>query len=301
LLDFEESMMTESKKYLRTIPFSCIALAFACGQPPPPEAGSDDSLGTTLGAETSGGPDDMESSDGEHTTMGDPSDGETDTETGADTEEDTGADTGDPVPDPNATSLYPLADGAKWSYVVKTTGGQILGMDVTESNEFEWEGEPAFELVDEPNDDGEWNSSVLIRQGDLVMRVHREEMDNVGTTAIIDYDPGFVRVSEAWTVVGPPHEYFYDRTSYDGNGLNPAVEARGHTFEVLAVDEQVTVPAGTFDCVKVERVRTLGAEAGALAWYWYAPGVGKVREERPLEMEIEELASVSIPGVIDLP
>jgi hypothetical protein len=102
-------------------------------------------------------------------------------------------------------------------------------------------------------------------------------------------------------MVGPPQEFLYDRTAYDGEGLNPDVEPRGHTFEVLAVDEEVTVPAGTFNCVKVERVRTLGAEAGALVWYWYAPGVGKVREERPIEMEVEELMSVSIPGVIDLP
>lgn len=294
-------MMTDSNTYLRTIPLSCLALAFACEQPPPPEAGSDDSTGTTLGAETSGAPDDMDSTDATSTSGGD-GDGDSDSgmETGGDT--DTGADTGDTEPDPLEESLYPLADGAKWSYVVKTTGGQILGMDVTEANEFVWEGEAAFELVDEPDDDGEWNSSVLIRDGDLVMRVHRQEMDNLGTIAIIDYDPGFVRVSEAWTVVGPPQEFLYDRTASDGNGLNPEVEARGHTFEVLAVDESVTVPAGTFEnCVKVERVRTLGAEAGALVWFWYAPGVGKVREERPIEMEVEELVSVSIPGVIDLP
>jgi hypothetical protein len=302
LLDFEELMMTDSNKYLRTIPFSCLALAFACAQPPPPDAGSEDSLGTTLGAETSGDANDMDSTDGENTTMGDPSDSETGTEAGADMgDTDTGTDTADTEPDPLEQSLYPLADGAKWSYVVKTTAGQILGMDITEANEVEWEGEQAFELIDEPDDDGEWNASVLLQDGDLVMRVHREEMDNLGTTAIIDYDPGFVRVSEAWTVVGPPQEILYDRIAYDGNGQNPVVEARGHTFEVLAVDEQVTVPAGTFDCVKVERVRTLGAEAGALVWFWYAPGVGKVREERPLEMEVEELVSVSIPGVIDLP
>jgi hypothetical protein len=135
-----------------------------------------------------------------------------------------------------------------------------------------------------------------------VARVHREEMVDQNKTAIIDYEPGFARISEAWTTVGIMEELLYDRTAYDGQGLNPMVEARGHTFEVLAVDEEVTVPAGTFqNCVKIERVRTVGAESGALVWYWYAPGVGKVREERPIEMEIEELASVSIPGGVELP
>ena len=142
---------------------------------------------------------------------------------------------------------------------------------------------------------------MLVSDGTHVRRVHREEMDQVSTTAIIDYDPGFLRCSEDWTVVGMPEEFLYDRTAYDGNGQNPVVEARGHTFEVLAIGEQITVPAGTFDCVKVERVRTVGAESGALVWFWFAPGVGKVREERPIEMEIEELASVSIPGGVTLP
>ena len=114
-------------------------------------------------------------------------------------------------------------------------------------------------------------------------------------------DPGFVRLSEAWTEVGEPEEFLYQRVHYDGNGLNPKVEARGHTFEVVAIGEEVTVPAGTFECVKIERVRTVGAEAGALAIFWFAPGVGKVREERPLDMEVEELVSVSIPGGVQLP
>jgi hypothetical protein len=36
-------------------------------------------------------------------------------------------------------------------------------------------------------------------------------------------------------------------------------------------------------------------------WFWFAPGIGKVREERPIEMEIEELVSVTIPGGANLP
>jgi hypothetical protein len=186
--------------------------------------------------------------------------------------------------------------------VRKNSSDQILGMETVTAHEITWEDMQAWEMIDEPDGQGKWNKSVLVRDGDLVLRVHREEMEQIGIAAIIDYDPGFLRVSEAWTKVGPPQEFLYDRIAYDGNGNNPEVEERGHTFEVLAVDEQVTVPAGTFDdCVKFERVRTKGAESGALTWFWYAPGVGKVREENPIEMEIEELVSVSIPGGVELP
>jgi hypothetical protein len=263
------TMMTDSNLFpARFSPRSCawlLALPLAllgCNQPPPP--GSDDG--------------DSESTAGD--TM---SEGES--ETG-----DTGGEEG---------SLYPLVDGAEWVYVVKTTSGQILGMDVTALSETTWEGMQAFALTDEPNANGISSVSTLIR--DAVFRVHREEMDQTGTTAILDYTPGFMRASDAWTTVGFMEEILYDRTEYDANGQNPVVEARGHTYEVLAINEEVTVPAGTFDCVKVERVRTVGTESGALAVFWYAPGVGKVREERPVEMEIEELVSVSIPGGVNLP
>ncbi len=245
----------------------------ACNQPSPP--GSDDDAGSeSMGDSTSA------------------------SETG-DTTADTTADTTDTgtVDEP----LCAMVDGAQWNYVVTNTGGQVLGMDNTQASDTTWQGGPGWELTDSPDAMGESSVSTLIQTGDRLVRVHREEMDQVGTTAIIDYDPGFVRCSEAWTTVGVVEEYLYDRTEYDGNGLNPNLEPRGHTFEVVAIDQEITVPAGTFNCVKVERVRTVGTEAGALAWFWFAPGVGKVREERPLDMEIEELVSVSIPGGANLP
>jgi hypothetical protein len=277
--------------------FLLVLSTIACGQPSPPGASFDVDTGTTTDDKPGEGGDSMttvaDSGDGD----GDPGDGDGDP---GDGDGDPGDGDGDD-PDPIEDSLYPLVDGAKWTYLVTTTGGQVLGMDITYLEETTWNGSKAWDLIDEPNEEGKWNSSVIMRIGDLIARVHREEMVDQNTTAIIDYDPGFVRVSEAWITPGIMEELLYDRTAYDGQGQNPDVEPRGHTLEVLAVDEQVTVPAGTFDCVKIERVRTVGAESGALVWYWYAPGIGKVREERPIEMEVEELVSVSIPGGAELP
>jgi hypothetical protein len=286
--------------------FVLVIATAACGQPSPPGADADGD-GETMNDEPEGVDDtnatDADSGDGDGD--GDPGDGDGDTGNAGDGDGD-GDGGGDGDGDGDAgwdieTSLYPLVDGAQWSYLVTTTGGQVLKMDVVEAHETVWNGSQAWEFVDEPNNEDEWNSSILMRVGDLVARVHRKEMLDQTPTAIIDYDPGFARVSEAWTTVGMMEELLYERVAYDGDGLNPDVEARGHTFEVLAVDEEVTVPAGTFDCVKIERVRTVGTESGLVVWYWYAPGVGKVREERPEEMEIEELVSVSIPGGVELP
>ena len=265
-----DSSMIQSLRSALLVPLALTLLA--CGQPPPP--GSDEA-GT-------------ESSD-------------TATETSAETSTDTSAtETGTDTGTVEET-LYPLVDGASWTYVITNTSGQILGMDTIDLSETVWMGGQAWEMVDSPNANGTWSTSTIIRDGDLALRVHRVEMAQATTTAIIDYAPGFARASDAWTTQGFIEELLYTRTAYDSNGQNPVVEDRGHTFEVVGVDQSVTVPAGTFNCVKVERVRTLGTEAGALAWFWYAPGIGKVREERPVEMEIEELVSVSIPGGANLP
>lgn len=55
---------------------------------------------------------------------------------------------------------------------------------------------------------------------------------------IVDYDPGFTRVDDAWTATGVIGEIMYERTETDGLGLNPKVEMRGHSFEVTGVDSR---------------------------------------------------------------
>jgi hypothetical protein len=262
-----------------TLLLVAVLTTLACDQPPPPIA---DDEAESEDEDESGTPGESESE----------SESESSGEHPDETDESTGGDDTIDLED----SLYPLIDGARWTYVVTNTFGQITDTQVIDARETTWKGAQAWELVDKPDVEGDWDVSTIVRDGDLTLRVHREEMGSFGTTEILDYEPGFARASEAWVTVGYKETLTYDRIAYDGNGLNPILEARGHTYEVLAVNESVSVPAGTFDCVKVERVRTLGAESGALVWFWYAPGIGKIREERPLEMEIEELVSVTIPG-----
>ncbi|PRP94292.1 TapB family protein [Enhygromyxa salina] len=271
--------------------------ALGCNQPPPPGSsgtvGDDeteaDTDGETTDPSTSDGTDEPDTSDTEDTdaTTTDPDD----TDDTSDT-----SDTGE-----FDDTLYPLADGATWTYIAKNTNGQVLGMEIVNTTEIDWEGETAWMIVDNINAKGEWTESVIVRDGTLSSRVHKEIKSDSGTVMIVDYDPGFARVDDSWDTVDFSEEFFYDRTEYDGNGLNPSVEARAHIFTVKAVNEKITVPAGTFDCVQVERVRSAGGAAGEIVVSWYAYGVGKIREERPADSRIEELASVSLPGGVDLP
>ena len=50
------------------------------------------------------------------------------------------------------------------------------------------------------------------------------------------------------------------------------------------------------DDAVVQLVATTGMSAGDTVHFWYASGVGKVREERPMDGTIEELVSFDIPG-----
>ena len=64
-------------------------------------------------------------------TQGDPPGSEGTSETGGDSE----------VPDGSeVTSYYPLVDGANWTYLQKTLGGQVTGTEVVNATADTWNG-----------------------------------------------------------------------------------------------------------------------------------------------------------------
>ena len=225
---------------------------------------------------------------------------DTETETGSasDTTSDTTSDTGQ---DEELDSYFPLVEFGHWEYVARTTSGQVLGTEIVDASAADYLGQSVLLFVDNPNSVGEWTESWINRQGSTAARIHKEIKDGTGTTMIVDYTPGFARFDDAWTEVGPKGEQTYERVETDGQGQNPIVDTRGHTFEVTDLSQSVTVPAGTFDCIAVTRIRTTGASAGEVVHFWYAAGIGKVKEERPADNRVEELTAVVIPGGVDLP
>lgn len=218
-----------------------------------------------------------------------------------------GADAGDsgtvvPLGEGELGSYFPLVDGGHWVFEIRENG-QLMEPEVVDASAVDFEGAPAMRFVDNPDEAGTFTESTIARQGTAAARVHKEVVTPAGVRTVVDYDPGFLRFDDAWTELGGKGEQRYERTEVHPMDADPVpdVETRGHVFNVLAVDEPVTVPAGTFDCVAVERIRTTGASAGERVLLWYAAGVGKVREERPATGRTEELAEVSIPGGADLP
>jgi hypothetical protein len=76
-------------------------------------------------------------------------------------------------------------------------------------------------------------------------------------------------------------------------GAAPATAVSTDTWRVVAVDEMVNVPAGTFSAVLIEKVGGTSTKR-----YWFARGVGKVKERSGAQLE--ELVNYTLAPLIVL-
>jgi hypothetical protein len=206
----------------------------------------------------------------------------------------------DPTPDASGTPsrvVLPLATGNRWTYTVTD------GADVETKIQLVGELEPvggsgpsadvlAYRMTTTRGADGT-NETVSYQAtvGSRVVR-YREQAYNA-TTGDLDieehWDPYKLRVDQA-------EEFFEDGASfletYDETklvpGEQPTIATRSDRWTVLAAREMVTVPAGTFEALKVSRV---SSSQGAVKTYWFVENVGKVKEEGG---QLEELESYEV-------
>jgi hypothetical protein len=122
--------------------------------------------------------------------------------------------------------------------------------------------------------------------GTAVVR-HREQFLDTKGAIMTDhyYLPSKLRLDEspAHTTLGATWTEVYT----DQVTVSASVSV---TWTVEAVDEMVTVPAGTFKCLRVHAVETGGG--GYDSHFWYARNVGKVKETGT---EVRDLTGYKIP------
>jgi hypothetical protein len=120
---------------------------------------------------------------------------------------------------------------------------------------------------------------------------HREQNFDINDTLLTDqfYVPSKLRVDEtpAHLMVGATWTSAYTEVEVDPV-LGTRTTSKDETWTVEALDESVTTAAGTFSCLKVNKV-TSGA---ASKRYWFALGVGKIREEGEA---VETLTAFTVP------
>lgn len=122
--------------------------------------------------------------------------------------------------------------------------------------------------------------------GDLDIRYKTKFYDANGTLTSTDEDkPYRLKLDETMAHVAPGATYTesFNETTTAPNQA-PTSSAKSYTWKVISATEQVTVPAGTYTCLHVQRDDGTGPQD-----YWYARSVGKVKETGG--SQIEELMS----------
>lgn len=192
-------------------------------------------------------------------------------------------------------SHFPLVDGATWTY------------HHTSLNDEDWDevatmraSGDGFVLSDEEDAKGEQSQSTLMIDGSGVYRVQKRALVGGELALTTDYDPAFLRYDEAWTQAGASvtlDDAWTQRcviASAASDCAPGAIETgvTTHIYTVLELAAKVTVPAGEFTTVKIRRNNPIELET---KWFWFAVGVGKVREENQETGAVEELSAYEIP------
>jgi hypothetical protein len=188
--------------------------------------------------------------------------------------------------------LLPLAQGNTWTYSVKKQGEESTKVLLVESEE-EIGGEGpssgvvAFKITttkDDKPDAVAWQALAAKR----VLRYREQELS--GKTGEVKseryWEPGRLQVdgNSDHTASGASWVEEFAETKIEDGKEETTDES--DTWSVDAVDEVVTVPAGTFTALVLRRGS--GSKAKTL---WFVKGVGKVKEDGD---ELEELVAYQV-------
>jgi len=207
-----------------------------------------------------------------------------------------------PPADSTEQAYFPLVAGSWWEYA-HSDRAEMVTVETADFN-----GALAFQMSDSPNSDGLRSDSIITSVNGRAARMTKEEYLVSATgetlTSSVSYGVGFTRFNESWAnqAVGFTESPEYERVETAG-GVVKAPEARRHTFEVIAMDDELSTPKGTFRCIVIQRTKdweaaaasALGEEAETKR-YWFARGVGKVQELNVESGKAELLTDFSIPS-----
>lgn len=121
--------------------------------------------------------------------------------------------------------------------------------------------------------------------GDLDIRYKTKFYDASHNLTSTDEDqPYRLKLDETVAHTAPGARFtesFTETTTLPGQPPSP--KQKTYTWTVISATEQVTVPAGTYTCLHVQRDDGTGPQD-----YWYAKGVGKIKETGGSQIEALE-------------
>jgi hypothetical protein len=182
-------------------------------------------------------------------------------------------------PPPGEKTLAPLGTGARWTYRVSDPLHDAPFEKVVEvagPAQIPDSAATAILVVDsEPTQE---ERSWLVSKDGLVLRAREEDWKAGVLVRKTTWTPGAPKTLAADAPVGWTHRATVSESEWSVSSGVTEVKDQIYEFKVVATNVQVTVPAGTFDCLKVTRVR-IDKPSDPMRTYWLAPDVGKVREE----------------------
>ena len=184
---------------------------------------------------------------------------------------------------------YPMSVGDYWVYEETGfySGSTVtLRYEVTRTESIETE---SFDgLYDTlvltntfPGGTDEFREQFIVDDGVRAERIKHDIYDEFGLpTKLREYEPGFLRFDRSklskddeWTEL----VIFYTAVEPEADPVVFEPQERQYKYRVIGRNQEVTVPAGTFNCLVLERSVVWGS-VGEVKIYYYAPGIGKVKE-----------------------
>jgi hypothetical protein len=184
-------------------------------------------------------------------------------------------------------SLWPLTTGSTWTYRITDPMKGIFDKNVEVLGPQTVPGTSmTATLVSSVQPHLEEHSWQLELQNGVVVRLREEDLKAGAVVRVTTWSPATVKSlaqaqQEGWSYTSTIREL----TRMDDGTVDE--KDRTYVWRVLAVNETVTVPAGTFNnAIKVQRDRP--DKEGKERVYWLVPGIGKVKEDGE---RLEELVS----------
>jgi hypothetical protein len=186
-----------------------------------------------------------------------------------------------------ATSFLPLKTGLKWTYqVTDLTGGRTESKETTVGDLQAVSSKPsqmAYRIVTRKGSTlADETVSWQQHSGKQLAR-YQEQSYSPGqggaapTPTLLEWwDPYKLRLDESRLKKGDKWSVTYKEYSRN-NGVDAMPRDRNESWEVMGVNVMLTTAAGTYKTLHVRRVGT-DQNATSDKQYWFACGVGKIKE-----------------------
>jgi hypothetical protein len=201
------------------------------------------------------------------------------------------------VPTMTTGRYQPLVIGATWTYQVTDTNNvaytKTSSIDAYEDAGGMYAGTMVYKLTENVKNSTQYTWYQMTDTD--VRRLHDEQLDSTGALSSDDwYSPYNLRIDESPDKLTAGAMW---QLSYTDAHTSPKKGAKTtmvtENWSTDAVNETVTVPAGTFSAVRITRTDT--SSGGSAKTQWFVPGVGKIREQNNTG-HLEVLTTYQIPS-----